>query len=120
MDNGWYKIMKLNKKNIKMEVKGGGKIKLDVNGQKVSKSIDRNKQRKDRIAKEKKEKDKNQRIKVIQDRIDTMYGQFNRNKDKHNSLKNIEQRKELDKRIIQLQKEKEQVRSTALKEIADM
>ena len=111
MDNGWYKIMKLNKKNIKMEVKGGGKIKLDVNGQKVSKPIDRNKQRKDRIAKEKKEKDKNQRIKVIQDRIDTMYGQFNRNKDKVDSLKNNEQRKELNSQVIQLNNEISAIRS---------
>ena len=94
-----------------MEVKGGGKIKLDVNGQKVTKSIDRNKQRKDRIAKEKKEKDKNQRIKVIQDRIDTMYGQFNRNKDKHNSKKNIDGRKDLDSQVIQLNNEISAIRS---------
>ena len=111
MGNGWYKIMKLNKKNIKMEVKGGGKIKLDVNGQKVTKSIDRNKQRKDRIAKEKKEKDKNQRIKVIQDRIDTMYGQFNRNKDKHDSKKNRDGRKDLDSQVIQLNNEISAIRS---------
>ena len=30
--------MKVNRKNIKLEVKGGGKIKTDVNGQKLTKS----------------------------------------------------------------------------------
>ena len=103
--------MKVNRKNIKLEVKGGGGIKLDVNGQKVSKPIDKNKQRKDRIAKENKEKDKNQRIKTIQDRIDTMYGQFNRNKDKHHSKKNIDGRKDLDSQVIQLNNEISAIRS---------
>ena len=103
--------MKVSRKNIKVEVKGNGKIQTDVNGQKLTKPIDRNKQRKDRIAKENKEKDKNQRIKVIQDRIDTMYGQFNRNKDKHHSKKNIDGRKDLDSQVIQLNNEISAIRS---------
>ena len=105
--------MKIKQKKIKISVDGTSQVKLDVNGRKLTKEATEKR-------KQNRRNEMNFDLNAIQKKIETMEGQFNRNKDKVDSLKNIEQRKELDKRIIQLQKEKEQVRSTALREIADI
>lgn len=105
--------MKVKQKNIKISVDGTSQIKLDVNGRKLTKEATEKR-------KQNRRNEMNFDLNAIQKRINTMKDQFNRNKDKHNSLKNIEAKKDLDKRVKQLQDEKDQVRSTALKEIADM
>ena len=103
--------MKVSRKNIKVEVKGNGKIQTDVNGQKLTKPIDRNKQRKDRIAKENKQKDQNQRIKSIEDRIDNMNKQFGKNANPQDSATFKQEKSKLDSQVAQLNNEISAIRS---------
>ena len=87
-----------------MEVKGNQRIKVDVNGQKTN--VDRNAQRKSIQRNNEVQKRNNKNIQDIQDRIDSMISQHNKNISKETDLKKRNQaQQELNNRTQTLRDE---------------